>query len=65
MRYCRKYLFVMLFRCGVDGNVADKKVLADADNIDAFDIAARSSYRGRDRTKFAGLIVNSKPKRVA
>lgn len=60
-------LFVMRLARGVDGNIAYQKVLADANDIDAFDIAARLADRGGDLAEFSRKIVysNSKCEAVA
>ena len=48
-------LFVMFFGRGINGNIADKKILADADDIDAFDVAAGTADRGCNFAEFSGL----------
>ena len=48
-------------RRGVDRDVANKKIFADADDIDALDIAAGAADRRRDLAEFSRLIMYLNP----
>jgi hypothetical protein len=50
-------LFVVDFAAGVDGYVADQEILARADDVDTFDIAARAAYGSCYLTEFSGSVV--------
>ena len=49
---------IVLFAGGIDGDVAHQKILADRNDINRFDVAARLSDGGRDFAQFSGQILN-------
>ena len=51
-------LFVVTLARSVDGNVADQKILADAGNIDRFNVAAGTPDGSRDLAEFARTVMN-------
>ena len=50
-------LLIVRFARGVDRDVADQKILADADDIDALDVAAGLADSRRDLAELTGLVL--------
>ena len=53
----------MRFARGVNRNVTNEKIFADADNIDALNVAARLADRRRDLAELPGLVLDLDAKR--
>src|SRR5436190_900227 len=61
----RNNFLVLRFARGVDGDVADQKILPDADDIDPLNIATGLADRSRHLTELARLIMDLDAQRNA
>ena len=51
-------LFVVVFAAGVDRDIANQKILSDADDIDALDVAASFADRCGYFAEFSWFVMN-------
>ena len=54
----RDDLLVVRLARGVHGDIPDQKILADADDVDAFDIAAGPTDGGRDLAELSRFVMD-------